>query len=242
MYKPYIENKKAVIFDLDGTLVETQQYWEYAYEDVLEKLELEYVDASKYLLPGATTKDDWKIILDQEHLKLDVSIDDLVKYTQIALLNEIKNVELDLREGFWALADELKMEKNLKLGLATNSTSDITSRVLTKLDIADVFDAIICSDEIKRPKPNPEIYREIAKKLGVQPKEMLVFEDSIIGVQSALAAGTSVIVIWNGEVPREFYPQQTLNFYSDFSPLAGNLDKTPEETVIDFASRFVRKK
>ena len=117
--------------------------------------------------------------------------------------------------------------------LATNTTKNVAMQVMNKLEINGIFDFMIFGDEIKRPKPNQEIYDKIAKYFGAKPQEMLVFEDSIIGAQAASASGTSLVVIWDGQTSKSSFPKETLAFTPDFEGIAENLDYTVDEALAE---------
>ena len=109
----------------------------------------------------------------------------------------IENLEeIKPREGFWEMISYLK-EKSFLIGLATSSYWEVTDLLLEKMGIDGVFDAITTGEEVLLLKPDPEIFRLTCQKLGVEPEEVIVFEDAEAGVIAATACGCRVIKLKN---------------------------------------------
>ncbi|MDD3740895.1 MAG: HAD-IA family hydrolase, partial [Bacteroidales bacterium] len=85
--------------------------------------------------------------------------------------------------------------KNLKIGLASNSSHNLIEVVLEKIGIKEYFDYLSSAQDVIKGKPNPAVYLAVAKNLGVEPHECLVFEDSIIGITAAKNAGMTVVAV-----------------------------------------------
>ncbi|HLC93687.1 MAG TPA: HAD family phosphatase [Patescibacteria group bacterium] len=232
MYKRLIEGKKAAFFDLDGTIVDTEPLWEQAFGNVLRLYDAEIVTYNE-LPDGATVPQKWEYIFYKykEYLDRIPNIKELTDLTYKEYLKIISQTPLDVRPGFWDLVLTLKEDKKLKTALVTNTSKDITQKVLEKLGVFKTFDLILTGSDIKNPKPDPEIFLTAAKNLGVKPYEVLVFEDSLSGAVAAREAGMDLVVIWDGVFDKTAYPEQTLLFSPDFEGLAGNLDLTFDEFV-----------
>src|SRR3989339_440408 len=233
MYKRLIEGKKAIFFDLDGTLVDNAHLWKAAYNRVLEtERGAGLFTVDDYFEMGKSTKDQWLNL--KAVLKIETPLQELMDKTYTNYLQLVKDSELAPREGFTRLMFDLK-DKGLKMALVTGTKRDITSEVLAKIQVENIFDLVVCGDEVRREKPDPMIYKYAAKKLGVKPKEVLVFEDSMIGARSAAKAGMDLAILWDGEIPRYDYPGNVVLFLGDFVALGGNLDKDLYETLKDAA-------
>jgi HAD superfamily hydrolase (TIGR01509 family) len=232
MYKKILLGKKAVLFDLDGTVADTEPIWRIALTNVLTPINLGWFDYDE--LPfGITTEQKLKYILTRykEYVEEKQDVKALVLKANAEFIKILETYDLDTKDGFWQLAFELKEQKQLKLGLVTNTPRNLTEKVLTKLGISQTFDIIVTGDEVKKLKPDPEIYNLAAKKLNLNPEEILVFEDSPTGAASADKAKMSLIVIWGGEPNRLQYPKDTLFYFTDFSGLPGNMDTDYEEDI-----------
>jgi HAD superfamily hydrolase (TIGR01509 family) len=173
----------------------------------------------------------WKQVIDEEGVEVKLNPKQLTELTTNEFFKIIKEVPLDIRDGFWELAYELKEIKKLKIGLVTNTDRMTTMQVLKEIGVSNTFDLVVCGDDVKNPKPDPEIYKLAAKKLNLNSRDILVFEDSVPGAEAAVKAGMEVIVIWDQTTARGAYPQKIDVFVPDFLPFPGNLD-------LDFMDKF----
>lgn len=242
MYKTFFEDKKAVIFDIDGTIFkESREFRIKALKKVLENMKLSYIDPDPYCISGYASKEVWDAILYANDIK-DIDINELVNKTEEAYIDLIKNTELEPTDGFWDIFYELKQEKNFKTAITTNTRRSTQEIVMEKLDIKGVFDVEVFADDVRRPKPNPEIYKKALKLLKVRSKETICFEDSIPGAKSSVEAGIDTIVIWDGETRKSFFGDKILDFSMDFTPYPGNLDETHIEYVVRSYKDAVEKR
>ena len=232
MYKRFIEGKKVVCFDLDGTVVDSEPIYASAFANVLE------LTAPDFDLifgrSGESLGDKWGKLADARLLQPNITVKDLVNNTYKEFLKLFIKAQLEPREGFWDLIYTLKIKKGLKLALTTNTEKSVAAQVINALGINEVFDFMIFGDEVKRKKPNPEMYLHTAKHFGVKPSEMLVFEDSIAGTTAAYKSGASLIVMWDQQTGKRYFPEETLAFTTDFAGLADNLDHTVDEALEDY--------
>jgi HAD superfamily hydrolase (TIGR01509 family) len=234
MYKSYIEGKKAVLFDLDGTIVDTHDLYMQAFSKVLSNIGEVGAVTEEELEAGTSEEKKWKSILNQNDFKnaRKIPTNELVKQTYSIFMQLFLESERDAKDGFWETLSYLKNQAKMKVGLTTNTRREITDQILKKLGLDTAFDLVICGDEVKREKPHPEMYAKALKTLGLTAQEVLVFEDSIVGFTAAKKAGIEQIIIWDGKIHRDAYRGGAiLNFMEDFMPLVGNLDKTYAESL-----------
>jgi beta-phosphoglucomutase-like phosphatase (HAD superfamily) len=234
MYKNLLASKKAVIFELDGAVTkDTRELRIRAFENVEDTNPIGYLMPRSYYSDGCSFEEIWDAIIYGNEIETDFKIKDLVNKTWEAYAEIIKNPDtsLELTEGFIDFYYELKTEKNLKIGLVTDTPKHICEEIKKKLEIDGLFDALVTGDDIKRAKPNPETYSKILKRLKVSKKEALVFESSVPGTKSSIKAGIDTCVIWDGDFEERQFSEKVLEFTSDFTSYPGNLDQTHEEYI-----------
>lgn len=224
MYKKFIDNKRAAFFDLDGTIVDSLPLWESSFIKVLNTLEMDITIASN-IYYGYSLKQLWRIALGESSEKMKIKVSDLVELTNIEYLKNLQSREIEPRPGFTSVLHDLKVNKKFLTCITSNSNRVVVNNTLKKLDLEGVFDLEITGDDVKKPKPDPEIYNLARTKLKLKIEEILVFEDSITGATSAKKAGMSMVIIWDGNVRDKDYPKTVLEFFPDFLGLVGNLDE-----------------
>ena len=243
MYGQLIRDKKAVFFDLDGTIVDTEPLWAQGFETVLHEVAPSFSQDIKniYAETGVSDHIKWENLKKAKHIKTDLSVEELVDKTNKAFLELIENVEFFPALGFWELAYFLKVKKEFPLALTTNSPQNVAQVILDKLDIKETFNFYIFGDQVKNKKPNPEMYLTAAKKLNVEPKDVLVFEDSHCGSQASVAAGMDTVIIGEGFYDRKSYPKEIKKYFPDFRELPTNLDMTYQEAWEDYKQVVIKK-
>jgi HAD superfamily hydrolase (TIGR01509 family) len=238
MYKKVINGKKAVFFDLDGTVVkETEDLKIQALQKVLDDIEASYINANEYRFDGYPFSESWKVILAVHTLATEKKVDELIDLTDKTYIDLVNKSEMQPTEGFWDLVYELKEKKQLKLALLTNTKKSVADVVIDKLEIRDVFDLILCGDEVRKIKPNPEIYKKALKFFKLRHGEVVAFEDSLVGAEASAKARVDTVIIWDRVTPKYQYKGKIIDFFGDFSPLPGNLD----EFYVEYMQRRYRE-
>lgn len=188
----------AVIFDLNGTILEDEDEYGKAFNRVLKSLGVD----SKTDYPhekGIGVKENWLKLLEKYKIKTDKTPEALTKETQEAYLTEID--EVTVRPGFDDFIEKLK-DDGIQVALATSNTWEQVDRVLDTVNLQGVFDAVTTCDEVIYNKPDPGIFTITADKLGTERYECLVIEDSASGIESAKRAGMKVVAISSEDNPR----------------------------------------
>lgn len=181
----------AVIFDLNGTVVDDEEIYGKAFNKVLSSLGID----TKKDMPhekGIGVKENWVRFLDNYAIKTNKTPDALAHETQEAYLSELDKVSM--RSGFDELAQRLR-QGNIQIALATSNTWEHADKILNTLNLREVFDAVTTGDEVVFNKPDPEIFTITADKLGVDREQCLVIEDSASGVEAAKRAKMKVVAI-----------------------------------------------
>lgn len=183
---------KAVLFDMDGLMVDNELLHLQAFNNVFRKY-------NKYLSEDENNK--WYIGVSDE----DAAID-MVERFHLPL--SAKELALAKRESYkqlqkgqmFPLSGLIELLKNLhrygyKTAIASGSTVEEIKKVIEKLDIMQLIGNYCSSEEVKQGKPAPDVYLLAAKKLGVEPSECLVLEDASKGVEAAKAAGMTCFAV-----------------------------------------------
>ncbi len=189
---------KAVIFDLDGVIVDTAHYHYLAWKRLAKELGFDLTLEQNELLKGVSRMRSLEIILDLGGIKLSEAEKERIANKKNGWFVEYVN-EMKPEEIFPGVKELLKSvrSKGLKVGLASSSKN--AHAVINLLNIENEFDAIVDGTMIIHSKPDPEIFLLAASKLGVVPAECVVFEDAEAGVEAALAAGMKCVGVGSPE-------------------------------------------
>jgi HAD superfamily hydrolase (TIGR01509 family) len=183
----------AVIFDMDGVIVDSEPRHERAFLEVVGHLgygDNHGVQVSKFI--GRTDREIWVDFVTRHQPAH--SLEDLLAMKRARVL-EILRREQPLFAGLPELIERLA--RTFRLGVASGSEPLVVEEVLRFRDLRRFFSVVTTSSEVKRGKPAPDIFLRVAGLLGVQPSECWVVEDSKPGVAAGLAAGMQVIAITN---------------------------------------------
>lgn len=177
--------QKAVIFDLDGVIFNTEDCWKVGFEIITKKYGLPLDENYRITICG---KSEVKII--EELNTMFPTLDAVTYRKEIAdeYVNQIEKGSYHLKEGFFELIDELK-KKDYKIALATSNLRWRMEKIFSNkgIDPYKIFDVIITVSEIgNRTKPDPYIFLKAAEQLGADPKETMVIEDSLNGIKAAV--------------------------------------------------------
>ena len=181
----------AVIFDLDGTVLDNEDEYGSAFRKVLASLG-KRVDKKYPHTQGIGVKENWPVLLAKYSIKTKKTIEELTRATQDAYLAQLTFV--NYVRGFENFVDKLK-DSGIKVALATSNTWWIVDEVSENLNLDEIFSVITTAEEAVFNKPDPEIFVLTADKLGFEPEKCLVIEDSVAGIEAAKRAGMKVIGI-----------------------------------------------
>ena len=202
MIKNFLENKKAMLFDLDGTLVDSMWMWEAIDIEFLGAYGYECPDDIQRAIEGMSFSE--TAVYFKERFDLPLSLDEIKAVWTRMSIDKYRH-EVPLKPGVLEflkvmedkeeLADLIRKENGIRTGIGTSNGSEIVDAVLTSLKVKEYFDAVVTACEVAHGKPEPDIYLEVAKRLGVQPENCLVFEDIPAGIMAGKAAGMPVIAM-----------------------------------------------
>ncbi len=188
-----LENIQGIIFDLDGTLIDSMGIW--------TRIDREYLAAKGFQVPEHLMDEishlgfDAVALYFKNTFGLSDSIDIIKKtWHQMAFYHYSRDIPM--KSGAVEFLGYLK-RLGLKIGLATSNSRELLEAVLRKHDIYDYFDAISITSEVERGKNFPDVYLLSAERLGVAPEHCLVFEDIYAAVLGAKAAGMKVAGVYD---------------------------------------------
>lgn len=194
---------KAIIFDMDGTIIDTEHIWREANRELIMRRGIEFTPELQaelaVKLSGHSIKECCRII--KELVNLEEDLESLCK-EKSEIADRLYLEGIKFIEGFLAF-HEKALKMNLKVGLATNATDQTVAITNKKLDLEKLFGIhIYNSTHVNYQfKPHPAIYLHTAEKLGVKPEECIAIEDSLHGVTSAVDAGMFCIGINTSKKP-----------------------------------------
>jgi len=186
---------KAVIFDWDGTVADTRKTVMESFRRVLSEAGCTISDEFIERRIGVGTRK----IMEEALRECDIDFDEeaLEKLVErkIEFQTELTR-DVDLFEGAVELLDALY--SRVKIALATMGPRKVVDRLLSEKSIRRYFDVVVTADEAQKPKPNPEIFLQAARRMKVRSEECLVVEDSVFGVEAAKAAGMGCVAVPSG--------------------------------------------
>lgn len=182
---------QAVIFDMDGVLVDSHPIHKKAWRRFLDSVGKEVDERSLAFILDGRKKED---IL--RHFLGELSPEELRRlgHEKELLFREEARAELRPVQGVEKLLDGLS-RAGIKLGVASSGSDSRVQFVLRQLHLLDYFAAIVAGDDVPAGKPHPAIFQLTSQKLNVAPEQALVFEDSVSGVKAAKAAGMRCVGI-----------------------------------------------
>jgi HAD superfamily hydrolase (TIGR01509 family) len=188
----------AVIFDLDGVLMDSEQRWNEAKEALVRETGGRWRDEAPSVMMGMSSSE-WATYL-RDDLGVAMDVDAISR-------DVVRRMEDGYREALPLLPGAGDAVRSLAarwpLGLASSSNREVIDLVLELTGFGDWFRVTVSSEEVERGKPAPDVYLETARRLGAEPADSVAIEDSGNGLRSAHAAGMTVIAVPNPHYPPE---------------------------------------
>ena len=186
----------ALIFDLDGVLIDSEGVWDAARREVaLQHSGRWPPDAQRTMMGMSSTE--WSAYM---HDELGVVLDPTqISQTVVSRLKELYQQRLPLMPG--AQDTVISFSRRWPLGLASSANRPILELVLDLAGLTDRFAATVSSEEVPHGKPAPDVYLETARRIGIEPTACIAVEDSSNGIRSAATAGMRVIAVPNQQFP-----------------------------------------
>ncbi|MGE7631486.1 HAD family hydrolase [Bacillus paramycoides] len=183
---------KAIIFDFDGLIVDTETIWFHSFRDAVREYggELPLEEFAKCI----GTTDEVLYAYLKEQLK--------EKFNEHALKEKVTTLHKEkmkipkARDGVKEYLEEAR-ELGLKIALASSSSKEWVVRFLEELQIREYFEVIKTREDVEKVKPDPALYRIAIEELGIELSEAVVFEDSLNGLKAAITAGLKCVIVPN---------------------------------------------
>ena len=193
---------RGVIFDLDGVITDTARYHYLAWKKLADELGIYFDEVINERLKGVSRLQSLEIILEKSDKKYSQEEKEYYANKKNEYYKEmIKRITPeDLLPGVERFIEELK-KRGIKIAIASVSTNAFT--VVENLKIRDQFDYIVDANEIKHGKPDPEIFLNAAKHLGIPPEKCIGIEDSAAGITAIKKAGMFAVGVGNPETVKE---------------------------------------
>lgn len=178
---------KAVIFDMDGVLVDSEPFHVQTEKRMFRKMNLDISDEEHAGYMGTATDVMWKQIIGKRNLPIDIpEITELTIKEGLPYFYSLEKI--DPMPGLIDLLEKLK-SKNIPMAVASSSDPETIRIILEKSGLRKYFLQAVSSSEVGKSKPEPDVFLHAAKILGVLPENCVVFEDSKNGIKAAKAAG-----------------------------------------------------
>lgn len=197
---------KAVIFDMDGLMIDSERVSYECYKKYMNNLGMDMtVEFYKTLLGQTVAICKEKFLKEYgEEFPYEESVNAMHKMLEEKFVTE----GVPIKKGLIELLKYLK-ENNFKTMVATSSARNRVDIILNQAGVMKYFDDTICGDEVKNGKPNPEVFLKACDKLGVNPDEALVLEDSEAGIQAAFDGKIQVICVPDMKYPDKKYKKMS---------------------------------
>tara|TARA_R110000822_G_scaffold71195_3_gene171765 strand:+ start:1795 stop:2457 length:663 start_codon:yes stop_codon:yes gene_type:complete len=217
--------KTGFIFDLDGVIVDTAKYHYLAWRKLANELGFEFTQEQNELFKGVSRKRCLEILL--EIGKIKASQEQFNRWLVEKNEDYLSLIEkMDASEILPDVQRVLKFLKKHNMPIALGSASKNARPILEKVNLMDYFDAIVDGTQVTKAKPDPEVFLLAAVQMGVNPKECVVFEDAVAGIEAANNAGMLSIGIGEEKVLSE-----AKIVFADFTEMDDNfLNRLLEQT------------
>ncbi len=184
--------RRAVLFDMDGVIFDSERLYIECCEEAAAGLGMENIAEVCRRCIGVTTEVTYGILLDAYR---DRALVDRFRSRSVSLfLEKYRAGQLEMKPGVRVLLSRLK-DSGVKTAVASSTRTEIVERELEEAGLLSFFDAVVGGDKVSRSKPAPDIFLMAAECLGERPERCVVIEDSFNGIRAAKAAGMTAVMV-----------------------------------------------
>ncbi len=211
---------KAIIFDMDGLMIDSERVTFECYQERLKDMNLTMDEEFYKTLLGKPIKGIYQRFYDV--YGNDFPIENVIQDVHQLMAERFETEGVPVKKGLVELLHYLK-DNNYKTIVATSSNRDRVDKILAQAKITEFFDDSICGDEVTKGKPNPEVFLKSCQKLGVNVDEAIVLEDSEAGIQASYDANIKVICIPDMKYPEKQYEEKIFKILKDLTEVTAYL-------------------
>lgn len=186
-----LDGIKGIIFDLDGTMVDSMWMWRQIDNEFMAAHGLDMTDELEEAIEGMSFRETAEYFVRTYPLK--ETADELMDIWVDMAIHKYR-YEVPLKPGMAEFLPEMK-RRGIRMGIATSNARILLDAVAQAHGLYEYMDAILTANEVKRGKPAPDVFLAVADKLDLEPADCLVFEDISQGIRAGLAAGMKVCAV-----------------------------------------------
>ncbi|HOD87480.1 MAG: 2-deoxyglucose-6-phosphate phosphatase [Bacteroidetes bacterium ADurb.Bin028] len=187
-----LDNFQAVIFDMDGILIDSEPLWRQASMEIFTSLGVEMNEELLNKTSALSSLDFCKVWYSHQPWE-GMSFEEIDKEMEKRVLQIIEEKDVTIPDVKQTI--DFFYNHGFKIALASNSSLYYVNRVLKKLNVEKYFSIVASAEQVENAKPAPDLYLHVANELKVKPEKCIVFEDSIVGITAAKAANMFVITL-----------------------------------------------
>jgi beta-phosphoglucomutase-like phosphatase (HAD superfamily) len=188
---------EAVIFDLDGVIVDSEIWWDEVRHAFAAERGRAWTEEDRRAVMGANSRQ-WSATM-RERLALDESTETIERAVVDAVVGRYRAAGAPRIQG--AVEAVRRIAQGWPAAVASSAHREVIDAALEATGLLGVLPVVVSSDEVAHGKPEPDVYLEAARRLGVPPAACLVVEDSYNGVRAGKAAGMTVVLVPNATIP-----------------------------------------
>lgn len=182
---------KGIIFDLDGTMVDSMWMWRGIDQEFMQAHHLIFTDQLEREIEGMSFRETAEYFV--RTFPLTETADELMEIWVRMAMDKYMH-EVPVKPGLLFFLQEMK-QRGIRMGIATSNARELLDAAANAHGLYDYVEAVLTANEVKRGKPAPDVFLAVAEKLGLAPQECLVFEDIPQGIRAGLAAGMRVCAV-----------------------------------------------